>query len=87
MKAKRIHKKGLAPRKRTRIRTSIMELMQELSNLTHDDNLVVSAMKSIFGTYDVRLAAAPVSVRLVGAANSPRVLRKSNGRGIALRFV
>jgi hypothetical protein len=87
MKAKRIGKKSLTPRKRTRIRTSIMELVQELSNLTHDDNLVVGAMKSIFGTYHVRLAGAPVSVRLVGAANSPRVFKKRNGRGISLRFV
>jgi hypothetical protein len=64
-----------------------MELMQELANLTHDDNLVVAAMKSIFGTHDVRLAGTPVSVRLVGTENPPRVIRKRNGRGIGLRFV
>lgn len=87
MKSKRNGKKALAPRRRTKIKTSIMELMHELANLTHDDNLVVSAMKSIFGAYNVRLASAPVTLRLVGATNSPRVFRKSNGRGVGLRFV
>ena len=87
MNSKRGGKKVLASRKRTKIRTSIMELMQEFSNLTHDDNLVVAAMKSIFSAYDVRLASAPVAVRLGGTENSPQVFRKRNGRGIGLRFV
>lgn len=85
MKSKHKSKKGLAPRKRTKIRTSIMELMQELANLTHDDNLVIAAMKTIFGAYNVRLAGAPVAVRLGGATNSPKVSRKRNG-GLSLRF-
>ena len=85
MKSKHKSRKGLAPRKRTKIQTSIMELMQELANLTHDDNLVIGAMKTIFGAYHVRLAGAPVAVRLQGAANSPRVFRKRNGE-ISLRF-
>ena len=80
MNSKRGGKKVLASRKRTKIRTSIMELMQELAKLTHDDNLVVGAMKSIFGTYDVRLAGAPVSLRLVTTADSPRVFKKRNRR-------
>jgi hypothetical protein len=63
-----------------------MELMQEITNLTHDDNLVIGTMKSIFGSYNVRLAGAPVALRLVGADDSPRVFRKRNG-GIRLRFV
>jgi hypothetical protein len=85
MKAKRSTKTSPA-RKRTKIKTSLMELMQELTKLTHDDNLVIGTMKSILGSYKVRLAAQPVSLRLVGAANSPRVFRKRNG-AIALRFV
>lgn len=86
MKAKRTSKKGLGPRKHTKIRTTIMELMQEITNLTHDDNLVIGTMKSIFGSYKVRLAGAPVALRLVGAADSPRIFRKRNGE-ISLRFV
>lgn len=57
-------------RRQAPIRTSILELMQELSNMTSDDNLVVTAMKSIFGAYNVRLAGAPVPLRLV-AADTP----------------
>jgi hypothetical protein len=85
MKSKHKSKKGSTPRTRTKIRTSIMELMQELANLTHDDNLAVGVMKSIFGSYRVRLAGAPVALRLEGAADMPRVFRKRNG-GISLRF-
>jgi hypothetical protein len=51
--------------RRTRIKTSILELMQELSSMTGDDRLVVAAVKSIFGEYNVRLAGAPIPVRLV----------------------
>jgi hypothetical protein len=79
MKSRR-SKNSSASMKRTSVKTSIMELMQELSNLTHDDNLVVSAMKTIFGTYRVRLAGAPVAVRLVEGARSPRGFRKRRAR-------
>ncbi len=72
-------------RKNTRVRTSIMELVGELSKLTKDDNLVVAAVRQIFGAYNVRLAGAPVPVRLVNAeipdrAYMPRVLRRKSVR-------
>ena len=86
MKSKRSNKKGSGPRKRRKIRTSIMELMQEIANLTHDDNLVIGTMKSIFDSYKVRLAGAPVALRLEGADSSPKIFRRRNG-GIRLRFV
>jgi hypothetical protein len=86
MKRKVSSKNGKVLRKRTKIRTSLLELMQELTKLTHDDNLVIGTMKSIFGSYKVRLAGAPVALRLEGAPNSPRIFRKRNG-GIRLRFV
>jgi len=59
--------RAIALRRRAPIRTSILELMQELSNLTTDDNLVIAAVKSIFGAYHVRLAGAPVPLRLVNS--------------------
>jgi hypothetical protein len=65
MKLMRNGQKSLARKKGTSIRTSILELMQELSKLTNDDNLVIAAVKNIFGVYEVRLAGAPVPVRLV----------------------
>jgi hypothetical protein len=65
MKLMRNGQKSLARKKGASIRTSILELMQELSKLTNDDNLVIAAVKNIFGVYEVRLAGAPVPVRLV----------------------
>jgi hypothetical protein len=65
MKLMRKSEKSLARKKNTSIRTSILELVQELSKLTNDDNLVIAAVKNIFGVYEVRLAGAPVPVLLV----------------------
>lgn len=50
------------------IRTSLIELIEELSNLTNDDSLVVAAVKSIFDSHRVRLSGSAVPIRLVGAA-------------------
>ncbi len=41
-----------------------MELIEELTNLTRDDALVLAAVRDIFGTYRVRFMAP---VRLVSA--------------------
>jgi hypothetical protein len=65
MNLKRKQEKTPAIRRRTRIKTSILELMQELSSMTSDDRLVVAAIRSIFGEYKVRLASAPIPVQLV----------------------
>jgi len=81
MKSKRNSSKVLAPRKSTRIRTSILELMQELSNLTNDDNLVIAAVRNIFGAYNVRLAGAPVPVRLVNDYIPLKAYTKKGSRG------
>jgi hypothetical protein len=62
-------KSGPGSRKKTNhpkaapIRTTIMELLHTLSDLTKDDRLVLSAFKSIFDSYNVR--SAPLS-RLIG---------------------
>ncbi|HEX2241669.1 MAG TPA: hypothetical protein VHK27_00120 [Gammaproteobacteria bacterium] len=85
MKRKVSSKKAPALRKRTKIRTSLLELMQELTKLTHDDNLVIGTMKSIFGSYKVRLAGAPVALRLEDARSTPKIFRKRNGAN-TLRF-
>lgn len=49
------------------IRTSLIELIEELSNLTNDDSLVVAAVRSIFDSYRVRLSGSAAPIRLVGA--------------------
>jgi len=65
MNSNRKTRQAIAGRRRAPIKTSILELMQALSNMTTDDNLVIAAVRSIFGAYNVRLAGAPVPVRLV----------------------
>ena len=77
MKHNRVERRKSAPVKHTAIRTTFMELIQELSNLTSDDSLVVAAVKSIFDTYSVRLSRSPLPVRLVAAGTSIRAHRKS----------
>lgn len=49
------------------IRTTLMELLQELSRLTLDDDVVLAVMKNIFHTHRVRMADSRAPVRLVGA--------------------
>jgi len=51
--------------KPTLIRTTFMDLLQELTNLTKDDALVLAALKNIFDCYNVRLARSLAPVRLV----------------------
>jgi hypothetical protein len=80
MKLNRNREKLPGIRRRTRIKTSILELMQELSSLTSDDRLVVAAVKSIFGAYNVRLASAPIPVRLVNTEAPEWTLTKTRGR-------
>lgn len=72
-------------RKNKRIRTSIMELVGELSKMTKDDTLVVAAVRTIFGSCNVRLAGVPVPLRLVNSdipdrAYLSRVQRRKRSR-------
>jgi len=55
------------------IRTTILDLLHTLSELTKDDRIVLSAFKSIFDSYNVRLAHSLAPVRLVGD-NAPNGL-------------
>ena len=67
MNSNRKTRQAMAARRRAPIKTSILELVQALSNMTPDDHLVIAAVRSIFGAYNVRLAGAPVPVRLVNS--------------------
>jgi hypothetical protein len=62
-------KSGVRP-KTTLIRTTFIDLLQQLTNLTKDDALVVAALKDIFDCYNARLVRSLAPVRLVVA--SPR---------------
>ena len=50
------------------IRTTFMDLLQELTNLTKDDALVLAALKNIFDCYNVRLVRSLAPVRLVATS-------------------
>jgi hypothetical protein len=63
----------------TPIRTSFWELIDELSSMTKDDNLVVAAVKSIFHNYGVRHGRSLAPVRLVGAVAPRTRLRVRHG--------
>ena len=63
----------------TPIRTTILELIETLSSLTRDDNLVISAVKEIFTTHRIMASRSMAAVKLV--ANKPRTkIRVSRGR-------
>jgi hypothetical protein len=51
--------------KTTSIRTTFMDMLQELTNLTKDDALVLAALKNIFDCYNVKLVRSLAPVRLV----------------------
>jgi hypothetical protein len=52
------------------IRTSLWDLIQELSAMTKDDNLVIAAMESVFAIHRVRIGPGLAPVRLV-SSDSP----------------
>ena len=60
-----------------------MELLYALSDLTKDDNIVLSAFKNIFDSHNVRLVHSLVPVRLVGS-NPPN--RTNMGRTLEKRY-
>ena len=48
------------------IKTTFMELIEELSELTPDDGAVIAGVRSIFATHTVRLTHCLTRVKLVG---------------------
>jgi hypothetical protein len=63
--------------KTTSIRTTFMDLLQELTNLTKDDTLVLAALKNIFDCYNVRLVRSLAPVRLVVTSERSRENRRA----------
>ena len=68
--------KTIAQGNSTPIKTTVMELIESLSNLTNDDALVVATMKNIFASYQVRLARTLAPVRLVNGGFSIKAERR-----------
>jgi hypothetical protein len=65
MTKKRVRTKSPHRIKKTSIRTTVLDILEELTALTKDDTLVMAAMKNIFATHNVRLARTLAPVRLV----------------------
>jgi hypothetical protein len=78
MQQKLINTKTTNHAKAVPIKTSFMELIQELSKLTKDDSLVVGAVKDIFSKYNVVATRTLAPVKLV--ANHRPVRGKFGGR-------
>jgi hypothetical protein len=72
--------KTIAQVKSTPIKTTVMEMIESLSNLTNDDALVVATMKNIFASYQVRLARTLAPVRLVNGEFSVKAARRRLGK-------
>lgn len=70
--------KNHQPSEPTPIKTTFMELLDELSSITNDDALVIATVKSIFSSYKVRFTHTLAPVRLVGGDDTPRELRRAN---------
>ena len=85
MKSNRKTRQTMAARRWAPIKTSILELVQALSNMTTDDNLVIAAVRTIFGAYNVRLAGAPIPVRLVNSDMPEWTYLKKSHRGKSSR--
>ena len=80
---KRVRIKTAHRPKTTSIRTTVLDLLAELTALTKDDALVMAAIKNIFATYDVRLPRSLVPVRLV----VPQTLRNHRQKVAGTRSV
>ena len=55
------------------IKTTLMDLLRELTRVTDDDRQVMAAVKSIFASHKVRLSRSLAPVRLVNGKSSGRV--------------
>ena len=58
------------PPKKSAIQTTFMDLIQELSQLTNDDGMVVAAVKRVFNSHSVRFAHSLAPVRLVAGGRT-----------------
>ena len=62
---------GIQPAYRRPIRTSLLEVLKEITALTQDDALVLAVFKRIFNSHRVRLTRTLAPVKIV-ATPAPR---------------
>ncbi len=54
------------------IKTTLMDLLRELTRMTDDDSQVMAVVKNIFASHKVRLSRSLAPVRLVNGKSSNR---------------
>jgi Holliday junction resolvasome RuvABC endonuclease subunit len=72
MKHRRITRNTIDWTETLLIKTTFLELIQELAKLTKDDNHVVAAVKNIFRQYNVKFTRTLTPVKLVATAKPVR---------------
>jgi hypothetical protein len=65
MKQKRVSKQAADRRVRAPIKTTVFEVIQELTKLTKNDNLVLAAFRDIFDSHKVTALRSLAPVRVV----------------------
>jgi hypothetical protein len=78
MKNRRFSRGLTERRQRPAIKTTFMELIREITNLTKDDALVLEVVKRIFASHRVRLTRTLAPVRLTND-NISRHARRRHG--------
>jgi hypothetical protein len=72
MRAKRHSSHAAGVRPATPIKTTLMDLLRELTRVTEDDRQVMAMVKNIFASHKVRLGRSLTPVRLVSGKKSGR---------------
>jgi hypothetical protein len=58
------------------IKTTFLELIRELAQLTNDDNLVVAAVRDIFSQYSLTMTRRMAPVKLVSNRPAHHIARR-----------
>ncbi len=77
MKAKRSSAISAVGVKRATIRTTLLDVLKELTHLTKDDAVVLAVFKRIFDSHRVRLVRTLAPVKLVEGKGSTRRARRT----------
>lgn len=72
MKHERITRETIGGAETAPIKTTFLELIQELAKLTKDDNHVVAAVKNIFRQHNVKFTRTMTPVKLVATVKPDR---------------
>lgn len=79
MRSKRLSARTIGRKRAAPIKTTLMDLVHAITDVTEDDTQVLALVKNIFASHKVRLARSLAPVRLVNSARSKpaRPIRKN----------